>query len=57
MTIVAVPRSIQPDYPHPSPLAAAWSGFVGFCVFVADVLHEARELEREAHERTPFIAW
>ena len=42
---------------HVSPLAAAWSGFVGFCVFVADVLHEARELEREAHERMPFIAW
>jgi hypothetical protein len=51
------PRSVGLARPRPSVLATAWSRFVAYVELAVDVIPEAREAERDAHRRTPFIDW
>ena len=57
MPLAATSRSLRLASPQASLLVAVWSGFVAFLVLVHDVMHDARALERAAHQRTPFIDW
>jgi len=57
MPLAATSRSLRLASPQASPLVAVWSRFVAFLVLMHDVMHDARALERAAHQRTPFIDW